>query len=99
MFLDLIHNVSFFLSNLQPTTEDPLTTTAVPEPTGTSDPGSPCSNEAPEDNGSQVQPEDNNLTSLNGVEINLTNGPGSSQGQCNTFKPQPDATAGESGST
>ena len=83
----------YFL-NLQPRTDEVTTT----EPASTSDSESPCSNEAPEDD-SQVQPEDNNLTSLNGgVEINLTNEPGSSQ-QCNTFEPQDEATAGESSST
>ena len=88
MFLDLIHVLSLWF-NLQPTTE----ATASPEPFTTSRPEPPCS---PEDDGSQVQPEDNNLTSFNGVEINLTNEPGSSQEQCNTFEPRQDATAGES---
>lgn len=90
MLLDLIHT-SPLLFNLQ------ATTTNAPEPTAaTSKPKSPCSDESTEDNGSQVKPEDNNLTSLDGVEINLTNNkPKSSQGQCNTFKPQEDATAGK----
>ena len=76
----------YFL-NLQPTTDEVTTT----EPASTSEPESPCSNE---DNGGQVQPEDSNLTSLD--EVNLTNEPGSSQQQCNTFKAPDSATAGES---
>ena len=75
----------YFL-NLQPSTDEVTTT----KPASTSEPESPCSDE---DNGSQVQPEDSNLTSLAEVK------PGSSQQQCNTFKVLNDATAGESIST
>lgn len=92
MFVDFIHTF-LLLFNLQPTSTEDATTTSAPESSTTSEPEPPCS---PEDNVSQVQPEDNNLTSLNGIEINLTNDPGSSQEQCNTFEPRQDATAGES---
>ena len=81
---------TMYFLNLQPSTDEVTTT----EPASASEPESPCSNEASEENGSQVQPEDNNLTSLD--EVNLTNEPGSSRQQCNTFKALNDATAGES---
>ena len=87
MFLDLIH-IFPLLFNLQAE----ATTATAPEPTTTLEPESPCSNE---DNENQVQPEDNNLTSLNDVEINLTNNSEGSQEPCNTFEPRQDAPSGE----
>ena len=87
----LIHIFSS-LFTVQAVTDDGTTTT--PEPSTTSEPEPPCSNETPEDNGNQVQPEDNNLTTLNNVD-NLTNESGQQHQQCNTFEPNQGAEVGK----